>query len=245
MADREDYGIDAPGVVRGLGFGGGALLIAGSIAALLIARGQDGALLETLRVNGLAAGGSMFAMSLWMIASSKLLKQRVLKRLLDQRQWRGDEAALDVGCGRGLVTVAIARRLARGGSVRGIDLWQAQDLSGNGPDAPLANARAAGVADRVTIETGDARQLPYADAGFDVIGSMTVIHNIPGTVGRDQALAEMLRVLKPGGQILLFDIRHACRYARTLRRLGAVEVTLSGPILLWGPVGRRLSARKP
>ena len=50
---------------------------------------------------------------------------------------------------------------------------------------------------------------------------------------------------KPGGQILMFDIRHARRYAAQLRAAGAVDVRLNGPILLWGPVGWRFSAMKP
>jgi ubiquinone/menaquinone biosynthesis C-methylase UbiE len=74
---------------------------------------------------------------------------------------------------------------------------------------------------------------------------MTVIHNIPGSDGRAAAVAEAWRVTRPGGEILMFDIRHARGYAAQLRRLGATNVKLTGPILLWGPVGWRFSATKP
>jgi ubiquinone/menaquinone biosynthesis C-methylase UbiE len=74
---------------------------------------------------------------------------------------------------------------------------------------------------------------------------MTAIHNIPDTAGRTAAIAECWRVTKPGGQILIFDIRHGRKYARQLRSLGATDVQMTGPILLWGPIGWRFSASKP
>jgi ubiquinone/menaquinone biosynthesis C-methylase UbiE len=168
----------------------------------------------------------------------------VARALLDARAWRGDETVLDVGCGRGLVAVNAAKRVPRG-RVTGVDIWQARDLGGNSPRAIRANAEAAGVSERLTIDTGDARSLPYADGSFDVVASMTAIHNIPDPTGRCAAIAEAWRVTRPGGQILIFDIRHARKYAAQLRAAGAVEVRLTGPILLWGPVGWRFSATKP
>ena len=178
-----------------------------------------------------------------MFASSKWLKQKVARGLLDMRQWRGDEAVLDLGCGRGLVAIAAAQRVPAG-RVTGVDIWQEQDLGGNSPEAIRANGTAAGVSDRLQVDTGDARALPYDDASFDVVASMTALHNIPGKAGRIAAIAEAWRVTKPGGDLLIFDIRHARTYAAQLGALGA-EVTLKGPILLWGPVGWRFCAHKP
>jgi arsenite methyltransferase len=237
VSTTENYGIDAPTVVRNLAVGGLALAVVGvvmSVAKLALP------LVPTVMATGLFMG----VMALWMLASSLLLKRLVMRRMLDERSWRGDEQVLDVGCGRGLVTVEAARRAVRG-HVHGIDLWQAVDLSDNGPDQTRENARIAGVADRVTIDTGDARKMPYADARFDVVTSMTVIHNIPDAQGRREAIAEIWRVVKPGGQILIFDIQHARTYLQQLRELGAIDVKLKGPILLWGPIGWRFAVRKP
>jgi arsenite methyltransferase len=236
MAGREEYGIDAPGVVRMLGMLGVALLLCG-----VLPKGFPGATV----LHGLwPSGVSLVAACAWMLASSLWLKKRVMRGLPGLRRWDGSEKVLDVGCGRGLVAVEAARRVP-GGSVHGVDLWQAEDLSGNSPQAIRANAVAAGVADRLTIDTGDARKLPYGDATFDVVVSMTAIHNIPDAAGRRAAIAEAWRVLRPGGQMLLFDIRHAKTYLRQLREEGAIETTLKGPILLWGPVGWSFSAIKP
>jgi len=140
--------------------------------------------------------------------------------------------------------VNAARRVPRG-KVTGVDIWQERDLGRNSPEGVRSNAAAANVAERLTIDTGDARKLPYSDSSFDVVTSMTVIHNIPDAAGCAAAIAECWRVAKPDGQILIFDIRHARKYARQLRSLGAIDVRTTGPILLWGPIGWRFSARKP
>jgi cyclopropane fatty-acyl-phospholipid synthase-like methyltransferase len=67
---------------------------------------------------------------------------------LDRHTWRGDETVLDVGCDRGLATIAAARLVPRG-HVVGIDLWRGSDLSGNSSGMASANAGAAGVTSRV------------------------------------------------------------------------------------------------
>jgi arsenite methyltransferase len=236
MAGREDYGIDAPGVVRSLGIVGIAFLVCG-----LLPRSIPGAMVLH---NFWPSGLSVLAACAWMLASSLWLKKRVMRALLGQRNWRGNELVLDIGCGRGLVAIEAARRVPKG-MVHGIDIWQAKDLSGNTPKAIVENAAVAGVTDRLTIDTGDARKLPYADASFDVVASMTAIHNIPDAAGRRDAIAEAWRVLRPGGQILIFDIRHARTYFRQIRDQDAVDAIMKGPIVLWGPVGWRFSATKP
>jgi len=244
-ASHEDYGIDAPTVVRNFLIIGIVLTLVSGGTALLVGLGKlaPGVLTNVLIGNGGITAAMCLLMSFWMFASSRWLKQKVARALLDMRSWRGDEAVLDIGCGRGLVAVAAARRVP-GGHVTGVDIWQERDLGGNTPEAIRANAEAAGVADRLTVDTGDARSLPYPDASFDVIASMTALHNIPDKAGRTAAIAEAWRVTKPGGDILIFDIRHARTYAAQLRALGA-EVTLRGPILLWGPMGWRFRAHKP
>ncbi|WP_205012871.1 class I SAM-dependent methyltransferase [Sphingomonas panacisoli] len=242
---QENYGQDAPTVVRNLAIIGGAILL----GAWTTGTGglwfrQLPAWVLALRPTLVATGWVLVAMAAWMVVSSRWLKPQVLKSLLDQHAWRGDEAVLDIGCGRGLVAIAAARR-APHGYVTGIDLWQEVDLAGNSPAAIHANAVAAGVADRLTVDTGDARALPYPDASFDVVASMTAIHNIPDAAGRTTAIAEAWRVTRPGGQILIYDIRHARAYAAQLKTLGAVDIRMSLPILLWGVLGWRFAATKP
>jgi ubiquinone/menaquinone biosynthesis C-methylase UbiE len=152
-------------------------------------------------------------------------KLRIWRQELDQADLKGDEQLLDLGCGRGAVLIEAARRLPTGHAV-GVDLWSGKDQSGNRPEATLANAAAAGVADRVGVRTADMTALPFADGSFDVVTSALAIHNIPSPEGRYRAVDEAMRVLRPGGQLLVADFWPMARkYAEhigqgTLRGLG-------------------------
>ncbi len=86
---------------------------------------------------------------------------------------------------------------------------------GHRPEATLANAAAAGVADRVEVHTADMTASPFADGSFDVVTSALAIHNIPSPDGRYRAVDEAVRVLRPGGQVLIADSWPMARnYAR-------------------------------
>jgi arsenite methyltransferase len=138
---------------------------------------------------------------------------------------------LDVGCGRGLMLVGAARRLTTGRAV-GIDIWQAADQSANTADGTLQNAAAEGVSDRVSVQTADMRVLPFGDGSFDVILSHWAVHNVANAADRAQALAEMVRVLRQDGVILLADIEKRAEYLAAFQAMGLrdVRVVLHGPL---------------
>jgi hypothetical protein len=156
-----DYGIDAPGVRRGMfsAAGGGAALAI--VGALLIHRSTGMAAVAAQIACGLGVLATLYGtgMGAYMTFSSRITKRRTRERLLDLAHtvapWTGDEHVLDVGCGRGLMMIGAARRLSTGTAV-GVDLWRAEDQDSNTRDATEENARRAGVAERVRVETGDA-----------------------------------------------------------------------------------------
>jgi SAM-dependent methyltransferase len=141
-------------------------------------------------------------------------------RILDRVALRGDEAVLDIGCGRGAVLTAVARRLTTG-RVTGVDIWSTSDQSGNAKDVTLRNASLEGVSDRVHIQTGDMRALPFPDATFDLVVSSLAIHNIRSDDDRKRAITEAFRVLEPGGRMVIADIRATGIYESALQTLGA------------------------
>jgi arsenite methyltransferase len=145
---------------------------------------------------------------------------------------------------RGLLLIGAARRLPNGRAV-GVDAWRNRDQGANSRAATLANARAAGLADRVEVLDGDARDLPLTDASFDAVVSSLVIHNIAGREGRDQAIGEAARVLRGGGRLALLDLRGTRDYVNTLRALGFTDVRRSRPRLSMYPPTRLVTARKP
>ncbi|MGI8769734.1 MAG: class I SAM-dependent methyltransferase [Propionibacteriaceae bacterium] len=143
--------------------------------------------------------------------------------MLDRTELRGDEQALDLGCGRGAVTVSVALRLPRG-RVTGIDLWRSIDQSGNNEQATRANLELNKVADRVRLTTGDMTALPFDDRTFDLVKASLAIHNVPSAAGREVAVREAVRVLKPGGTMLIVDVFKTREYVRTLRTMGIIPV---------------------
>jgi SAM-dependent methyltransferase len=103
---------------------------------------------------------------------------------------------LDVGCGTGVVTRAVAARVGRRGAVVGIDPSRAF----------LARARRAAreAADggRCAFRLGDGRRLPFPAAAFDAAVAVTVLLHVRQS---DQVLADMTRVTRPGGRVAVLD----------------------------------------
>jgi ubiquinone/menaquinone biosynthesis C-methylase UbiE len=215
-----DYGYDAPYALIAFAAAGGAAAMAAIASWAMWRDGHWAAILG-------AYSGFFFAHAVSFFYTTRRGKFRVWSDLLDGLRFRGGERVLDMGCGRGAVLTAVARRLTSR-RVTGIDVWNARDQSGNAREQTLRNASAEGVRDRVDVETGDMRALPFADGSFDVVLSSLAIHNIPSHEGRAQAIAEAWRVLKPGGRLAIADIRATARYAATLRNLAATDVARRG-----------------
>ena len=150
---------------------------------------------------------------------------------------------LEVGPGRGAVLVTAARMMQAGHLV-GVDIWRAQDQSGNGADALLANARAAGVDGRVEALDGDMRKLPFPEDSFDLALAGLAIHNLPPG-DRAGAVDELLRVVRPGGRIVILDFQATSGYAGTLRQGGAADVRVSGRHWSMHPPVRIVTATVP
>ena len=151
----------------------------------------------------------------------------VWNELLDEARLRGNERILDLGCGRGAVLLLAADHLPQGCAV-GVDIWSTTDQSGNAMAVTERNAATEGVADRVELHTADMRELPFAADGFDLIVSNVAIHNIQAPAGRERAIDEAWRVLRPGGRLLIADISNVGAYRRRLQALGAVDLHQRG-----------------
>ncbi|MBR0300427.1 MAG: class I SAM-dependent methyltransferase [Bacteroidales bacterium] len=136
---------------------------------------------------------------------------------------------LDVGCGSGALTIAVAKRNPNG-KVFGIDRWGAEYASFSKKICE-DNANAEGVAERTDFAQGDALKLDFPDESFDAVTSNYVYHNIPSR-DRQTILLETLRVLKKGGSFAIHDIFSKSKYGdmqafvRKLRDMGYEQVEL-------------------
>lgn len=151
----------------------------------------------------------------------------VWRELIDNLRLQGNERLLDLGCGRGAVLMSAARGLTTGQAV-GIDIWSRTDQSGNSARAAQENSRIEGVQDRVALTTADMTALPFQAATFDVVVSNVAIHNIRGLRRRLTAVDEAVRVLRPGGRLLLADLRSTGAYVNHLESLGMIDVQRRG-----------------
>lgn len=107
------------------------------------------------------------------------------------------ERVLDVGCGSGAVTRTLAQRVAPRGRAVGVDMSPAL------LEVARELANEAGLGAAIDFKEGDCRALPFPDASFDVVVAATTLSHVPD-VGR--AIAEMVRVTRPGGRIGVFDV---------------------------------------
>ncbi len=103
------------------------------------------------------------------------------------------ERALDIGCGPGLTTEALAQAVGSGGRVLGIDIAQ--------PMLGIARQRCAALP-QASFELADVGALPCADASFDLALASQVYEYVDQV---DLALRELARVIRPGGRVLLVD----------------------------------------
>jgi SAM-dependent methyltransferase len=106
------------------------------------------------------------------------------------------ERVLEVGCGSGVVLRDLARRVGPQGCAVGLEYGAAF--------LPIVRelAEREGLADRIELHQGDARALPFAEGEFDLALAATTLRHIPDG---DRGVAEMARVVKPGGRVAVFE----------------------------------------
>jgi SAM-dependent methyltransferase len=173
------------------------------------------------------------------------------------------ETVLDLGSGGGIDSFLASEKVGPTGKVIGVDMTSEMVTRAR------ANAREGGYTN-VDFRLGEIESLPVADATVDVIISNCVLNLSPE---RDRVLAEALRVLKPGGRLVISDlvcdvpIPSALReeaeavtaclpveredYASQLRTAGFVDVTISDgqryprEALTSTPIGKKIAAEEP
>jgi ubiquinone/menaquinone biosynthesis C-methylase UbiE len=134
----------------------------------------------------------------WMAAAYCVGREgRMRERTLDVAGVTAGDRVLDVCCGTGTLALAAQRRVGAAGAAYGVDA--------SGEMIARARAKASRQGLPVEFEIAAAQSLPFADASFDVVLCTLALHHLPDE-SREQAIDEMRRVLKPGGQVLIVEI---------------------------------------
>jgi len=167
------------------------------------------------------------ALLLW---STRGLRFRLRERMIQSIDWRGDEQALDAGTGSGITLIGCAQQLTSG-KASGIDHW---DPNAGGGDAETfwKNVEVAGVRDLTELHNMDIRDAALASESFDVIMSSFAVHHFGNAADRQQAAREMVRLLKPEGQVVICDVRGALNEIETeLKAQGFTNVNRRGRVV--------------
>jgi arsenite methyltransferase len=240
MSQKANYGIDAPNVIRNMFLAGAFFLI----VALVFPRVTIAHITFLLSPGFLWPAGWFIFFAALMLLYSLVGKFRHRDRILAKVSWTGAENVLDVGAGRGLLLIGAAKCLTTGHAT-GIDIWNAEDLSGNGPEALKTNIAIEDVGAKTTILSEDARQMGFPDASIDVVLSNLCLHNIYQKPGRAKACREIARVLKPGGVAVISDYKLMREYAGEFAKAGlSVQMYPLDWTGTWPPL-RILVAKKP
>lgn len=130
---------------------------------------------------------------------SKWPQFRLLRCMItgEIRKYRPEGVMVDVGCGPGYLVATMAKSSSRL-HVIGVDI--AEEMV----ELATGNISALGLGERVEFRQGDIQELPFRDNSVDFVVSTLSLHHWSEP---KQALEEIYRVLKPGGQLLIFDLR--------------------------------------
>lgn len=162
--------------------------------------------------NGLVlSGGWRYDLYGWFIDTFVFrgLAREIRQKTANLAHVQPGEAVLDVGCGTGQLVLDVARRVGHVGQVAGIDPGTEQ--------IARARTKAARRGLSVEFQVGVIEQLPFPDQTFEVVFSTLMMHHLPAPLKR-QGLAEIARVLKPAGRLVLADFTHkADRTGRAAR----------------------------
>jgi SAM-dependent methyltransferase len=174
------------------------LILAGALAAVAVWRSWPRWAFIPLAVVALWAAAAVVVLNAMLNRPMTLPTERFLTS--------GSGRVLDVGAGSGRAAVGVLLARPRT-TAMGVDIYSGYwGIDENTPARFMRNAQIAGVAGRAAARVGDMRQLPFGDGEFDAVVSSYAIDHLP-RAERPKAIAEVARVLKPGGEFLLMIIR--------------------------------------
>jgi ubiquinone/menaquinone biosynthesis C-methylase UbiE len=142
-------------------------------------------------------------------------EQRFRSQTLELAELKPGNAVLDVGCGTGTLLIQAAKRVGPSGSAHGVD--RSTEM--------LAYARRKAVAEGVTATFAEEScdRLSFSDATFDAVLCTLMLRHLPAPM-QMATIAEMQRVLRPGGRIIIVDMQRPTRKSAKLSHVGLIHM---------------------
>jgi ubiquinone/menaquinone biosynthesis C-methylase UbiE len=163
----------------------------------------------------------------------KLLRRMVLREL---KNYHPSGTIVDIGCGPGYLVVSIAKSIP-GLKVIGVDI--SEEMTATAAN----NVSVLRLDEQVSFRLGDSQRLPFENGEVDFIVSSLSLHHWSEP---EQALQEIIRVLRPGGQFLIFDLRRdAPHLFYGLLKFAMMVVVPSALRRVNEPVGSALASYTP
>jgi ubiquinone/menaquinone biosynthesis C-methylase UbiE len=167
---------------------------------------------------------------------------RFRRRTIDLAELQPGETVLDVGCGTGTLLIEAAKRVGPSGTAHGID---------RSPEM-LAHARRKAAGTNAKFYEGSADSLPFADASFDVVFCTLMLHHLPAPM-QAATVAEIRRVVRSGGRIVIVDMQRAEKISGAFSHIGLIHLFRSRATLpdwqgieqLLAQRGVQLATRRP
>lgn len=156
------------------------------------------------------------------------LQKRVLDEIIDRIEWDGEGKALDIGCGSGALTIALAKKHGNA-EIVGLDYW------GKNWDYDKTQCETNAIFEKVERNTrfvqGSASRLPFEDNSFDLVVSNMTFHEVGDSENKFVAIREAVRVLKKGKTFVFQDLFKLKAYygstddlIRSVKEMGVREV---------------------
>jgi len=143
---------------------------------------------------------SSYDLLIWLITLGRphIFRERMLR----PARLKPGDSVLDVGCGSGSLAIAAKQQVGSTGTVYGLDASSEM--------IARAEKKAEKTGVEVVFKEAFAQSLPFPESQFDVVLSTMILHHLPPLARRELA-CEILRVLKPGGRVLVIDFGKPAR----------------------------------
>jgi SAM-dependent methyltransferase len=141
----------------------------------------------------------------------------VWHRMLEGMRLTGRERIVDLGCGRGAVLIMAARKVPQGHAI-GVDREnRLRQTEGNAAVEQV----------KVDLLPADLENLPIDSGTIDLVVSSLALHHLGEEATRAKVIAEAVRILRPGGRMVIADLRHVPAYAAQLTEMRLKNVIVT------------------